>query len=113
MTVEVSSEATNISRRDGGTAKLADAENISGDGVEARTSNTTSTTLYLSVDGAVTISVEVSPDGGSTWYVLPESPVKFSGSDDNAIRFAYDFNRLRVSSDDASVDVTAQLREVV
>lgn len=113
MTVEVSSEETNISGREGGHGLLADAENISGSGVEAKTSNTESTTLYLSVDGAVNISVEVSPDGGEHWYVLPESPVKFSGSEDNAIRFAYDFNRLRVSSDDAGVGVTAQIREVV
>ncbi len=112
MVVNTFSEETNISERASGQGQLADAEDISG-GVEARTSDTRSTTLYLSVDGAVNITVEVSPDGGETWYVLPESPLKFSAKGDDAIHFRYDFNRLRLESDDGTVDVTAQLREVV
>lgn len=111
MTVNTRSETTNISDRSGGQAKLADAENIS-TGATAETANTASTTLYLHVEGAVDITVEASPDGGETWYVLPESPVQFTAAGDNAVQFGYDFNRIRVTGSNSTA-VTAQLREVV
>jgi len=112
MTVNTNSQRTNISDREGGSALLADAANLSA-GVTAKTSDVDSATLYLSVDGAVEVEVEASPDGGETWFVLPESPVKFSGTDDDAVHLLYNFNRLRLTSDDAAVAVTAALREVV
>lgn len=112
MVVHTSSEQTNISSRDAGSALLADAANIS-TGVTAAASASESTTLFLSVDGAVEVTVEVSPNGGETWFTLPESPVKFGGTGDDAIQFRYDFDRLRLTSNDADVAVTAALREVV
>lgn len=111
MVVNTFSEETNISERASGQGQLADAEDISG-GVEAKTSDTRSTTLYLSADAAVDVTVEVSPDGGETWYTLPESPAAFDKAGDDAIKIAYDFNRIRLSASDATA-VTAQLREVV
>jgi len=111
MVVHTSSEETNISDREGGHGLLAEAENIS-TGAVAKTSNTASTTLYLYADGAVDVTVEATPDGGEHWYVLPESPVSFDQAGDDAIRLAYDFNRLRLSASNGTA-VTAQLREVV
>lgn len=112
MTVKTSSERTNLSDRAGGSAKLADAADLT-NGVVAKSANVESTTLYLSVSGAVNVTVEVSPDGGETWYVLPESPVSFDGENDTTIDIAYNHNRLRLTSTDGAVDVTAQVREVV
>ena len=118
MTVNTNSERTNISDREGGSALLADAANLSA-GVTAKTSDVDSATLYLSVDGAVEVEVEASPDGGETWFVLPESPLDLAapadGEDtrDDAVVFRYDFNRLRLTSSDAGVAVTAAIREVV
>lgn len=117
MVVETTSEETNITERASGTGQLADAEDISG-GKTARTSATESTTLYLSVAAAVDVTVEASPDGGSTWYTLPESPLKLDapGADadtnDTAVKFGYDFDRLRLSASNGTA-ITAQLREVV
>ncbi len=112
MVVNTTSEETSITERASGVGQLADAADISGDGVEARTSASESTTLFLSVEGAVDVTVEVSPDGGETWYVLPESPAAFDAAGDDAIKIAYDFNRIRLSASDGTA-VTAQIREVV
>ena len=118
MTVNTSSERTNISDREGGSELLADESNLS-TGVTAKTSDVESSTLFLSVDGAVEVEVEASPNGGETWFVLPESPLDLAapadGEDtrDDAVHLLYNFNRLRLTSDDAAVAVTAALREVV
>jgi hypothetical protein len=118
MVVHTSSEQTNISSRDAGSALLADAANIS-TGVTASASASESTTLYVAVDGAVELTVEASPDGGSTWFVLPESPLSLDApaqgedTNDDAVVFGYDFNRLRLTASTADVSVTAAIREVV
>jgi len=53
------------------------AEDISG-GTASELGDTSSWTLYLGAEGAVDVEVSLSPDGGTTWYVVPESPVVFS-----------------------------------
>lgn len=112
MVVTTTSEETNISDRASDTGMLAEAQDVSGDGVQAWTSATRSTTLYLHAAAAVEVEVEVSPDGGSTWYTLPESPVVFGEQGDDAVKIEYDFNRIRLTGSNAT-NVTAQVREVV
>lgn len=86
-------------------------EDISG-GVETEVGNVSTFTLYLSVGAAVDVKVEASPDGGDTWYLLPESPVKFASKGDDAVHLQYNMNRIRLTGSNTS-SVEAQIREVV
>lgn len=114
MTVDVSSETTNISDRAGGSSKVADAANIS-TGKVVKTNDVESSTLFLDVDGAVNVTLEFSPnDEGDDWYQPREgSPVEFSQANTEIVEIGYDYRRLRLTSDDANVAVTAEVREVV
>ena len=91
------------------TAILEDA----GPGTEA----TTETGTNLSWDGAalnttadaVSITVELSPDSGTTYYTIPESPITFSDADEDALEFGYDCTHIRLTSNNA-IHVRAQVR---
>lgn len=112
MPVESTTEIENITGRDGRLRELQpEPGDISG-GVEAAVGDVSSLTLYLSAAGAVTVTVKASPDGGETWFALPESPVEFTEADDDAILINYDMNRIELSGSDGT-DVQAILREVV
>ena len=113
MTVNTNSETTNISERVGDTNKLADAEAIDGDGVEQGVGNVASFSVFLDVEGAVEVTVEFSPDGGSTWYEpRDESPVSFGGANTDLVHVDYNATRVRLTGSNGTA-VTAQVREVV
>jgi len=94
----------------GETVGIADAEDISG-GVEAELSNYDRWTLYVHVAGAIDITVELSPDGGTTWYEIDESPYSYGGVTDDTEEFGYDADRIRLTGSNAT-NVTAQVRGV-
>jgi hypothetical protein len=112
MSLETTTEIDELKGRAGREAKVADAEDISG-GVEAAISNVASFTLYLDVAGSVDLTLELSPDGGETWYEpRDESPISFGGDDSDLYRIVYDADRIRLTGSDGTA-VTAQIREVV
>jgi len=87
------------------------AEDIS-TGTASELGDTSSWTLYLGAEGAVDVEVSLSPDGGETWYVAPESPVSFSEADADIIKMGYDATAVRIKGSDATA-VEAQIYEVV
>jgi len=111
MPVQTSTEIETLNGRLGEDRQLADEEDISG-GVETEISDVTTFTLYLDVAGAVDLTVELSPDGG-TWYEpRTESPVSFDGADTDIYLMRYDATAIRLTGSNGT-DVTAQVREVV
>ena len=115
MTVNTNSERTSLTSRQGFDARLADAEDISG-GVAYVLGETQTVTLFLKVTEAtaVDVTVELSPDGGSTWYeASDESPVSVASNEqDKAEHIPYNATHLRISANNQT-PVTAQVREVV
>jgi len=109
--LDVNSTFTQFERRLGADSKLADNEDISG-GVSQEVKDVSSFTVYLSAGSAVDVTVELSPDGGTTWYEPEESPVSIDGSTDGVERISYDCNKLRLTGSDTT-PVTAKIREVV
>ncbi|MGB9987318.1 hypothetical protein [Salarchaeum japonicum] len=87
------------------------ADDISG-GVVAEIGNVSAFTLYLHAEGAVTVTVEFSPDDSENWYEADESPIEFSEAGDSATNIAYKMTHVRVTGLN-STPVRAQLREVV
>jgi len=87
------------------------AEDISA-GTASELGDASSWTLYLGAEGAVDVEVSLSPDGGTTWYVAPESPVSFSEADADIIKMGYDATAVRIQGSDAT-GVEAQIYEVV
>lgn len=105
---------TEIDALNGRAASTSDGMNPAGDisgGVEIPIGNVSSFTLYLSAAGAVSITVEASPNG-TDWFVLPESPVEFAEAGDDAIQINYDMTHIKLTGTSAT-DVQALLREVV
>jgi hypothetical protein len=111
MVLSTNSERTNLSGRGAGEAMLADGEDLT-DPVEAAIADVQSFTVYLRADGEVNVDVEASPDGGDSWFSLPEAPVRFAAAGEEAIHIRYNMTDLRLSAD-SDVPVTAQLRQVV
>jgi len=111
MVLDTNSERTNISGRASGDSMLADSEDITG-GVTAAIADVQSFTVYVAADGEVDIEVAASPDGGQSWYVLPESPLRFAAAGEEAIHVRYNMTHLRLDASNET-DVTAQVRQVV
>ncbi len=88
---------------------VADAEDISG-GEEAAIGNYSAWTLYLKAAAAIDVTIELSPDGGTTWYEI-EDTVDFAAAGDEIIEFGFMANRIRLTGSNAN-DVTAQVRGV-
>ena len=95
---------------EGETITIASAEDISA-GKTAALKNFKRWTLYLKVAAAMDITIELSPDGGTTWYEAPESPVSFSAAGDNIIEMGYDATHIRLTASTTDA-VTAQIRGV-
>lgn len=112
MVLETSGLIEELQSRWGGSSGLTDgAEDISS-GVQAEVGNVPAFSLYLSVDGAVNVAVELSPDGGETWYTVPESPVEFGAEGDDIVHIRYNATNVRLTGSNATT-VKAQIREVV
>lgn len=87
------------------------AGNISG-GVTASPASKDERTLYLNVAGAIDVTVELSPDNGSNYYEIDESPFQFTGSGDQVTHFDYDFSSIRLTGSN-STNVQAQMHETM
>jgi len=92
------------------TVSICDAADISG-GVTAELSNYSRWTLYIHVAGAIDITVELSPDGGSTWYEIPESALSYGGATDDALSLGYDATHIRLTGSNTT-STTAQVRGI-
>jgi len=97
-------------REDGETITICRNKDISG-GVTARLKNFKRWTLYLKVAAAMDIKIELSPDGGTTWFEAPESPISFSAAGGNIIEMGYDATHIRLTSSTTDA-VTAIIRGV-
>lgn len=99
--------------RVGGTSGLTSGqEDISG-GVEAKIGNVDSVTLFLDAAGAVDVTVEFSPDGGTNWFSpRDESPVSFAGANGEIVHIEYNADRIRLTGSNTT-GVEAAIREVV
>jgi len=95
---------------EGETVTIASSADISS-GVTAALKNFKRWTLYLKAAGAIDITIELSPDGGTTWFTIPESPVSFSAAGDDVIEFGYDATNIRLTGSNGT-QVTAQVRGV-
>jgi len=95
---------------EGATIIIASAADVSG-GVIAALNNFKRWTLYLHTDAAIDITVELSPDGGSSWFLIPESPISFSAAADDVIEFGYDATHIRLTGSNTT-PVTAIIRGV-
>ena len=99
---------TTVLGRGGDTITIATAQDISA-GVSEANGNYNRWTLYLTAADAIDIDIELSPDGGATWYDLPESPIAFAAAGDDIIEFGYDATNIRLTGSNANL-VTAQIR---
>lgn len=97
-----------IAYRENVLVSIASNQNISG-GVTAISNNFSRWTLYLKVAGAINITVELSPDGGTTYYEIPESPIVFGSAGDKVFEMGYDATNIRLTGSN-TVLVTAQSR---
>lgn len=92
----------------GQTIALADEADISS-GVEAALYPFHRWTLYLRAAGEVDVTLELSPDGGATFFTPEESPVKFSQAGDMIIEMGYDATHIRLTGSDGTL-ITAFIR---
>lgn len=113
MALDTETEISDLKHRSADERALQDpAGDISG-GVEAVVGNVTSFTLFLDAAGATDVTVEFSPDGGTSWYEpRDESPISFSGANTEVVHVDYVVDRVRLTGSDTT-SVKAQLREVV
>lgn len=113
MTLETRGNVESIKARAGDDTGLTNGqEDISG-GVETDISDVSGFTIYLNSAGAVDVTVEYSPDGGTNWYEpRDESPVSFSGANTEVIAVAYQASAVRLTGSNTT-GVEAQVREVV
>lgn len=81
-------------------------------GVTLALRNHTSMTLLLNAAAAVDVTVEVSPNGGTDTYEIPESPIQFAAAGDDVVRITYDVNWIRLTGSNTTA-VLAQIRELI
>lgn len=97
----------------GGDDSVIDLQNPAGDisgGVTADPQQE-SRTLFLNTAGAIDITVELSPDGGSNFYEIDESPIEINSATDRTVEFGYDFDRIKLTGSNTT-DVLAQIFRV-
>lgn len=97
-----------IGNRDGETIDLATGIDISG-GVNRDLGNYNRWSLYLSVAGAIDITVRLSPNGGANNFLIDESPISFAAAGEKVIEFGYTANHIILVGSN-STNVRAQIR---
>ena len=70
-------------------------------------------TLYISGTPADQIRVELSPDGGTTWYEIEESPLVLNANGIVSKEFGYDAGHIRLTNITSTDDTAAQVRGVL
>ncbi len=96
----------NIVGSDTETLDIASSADISS-GVHVNIGKYAEWTLYLKSAGETSITVELSPDEGKTWYRIVDD-IEFSTAGDKITYFGYQGSRLRLTSSNTE-DVTAQI----
>jgi len=102
--------STRAPKDEGETITIAIDEDISA-GKTAALKNFKRWTLYLKTAGAIDITIELSPDGGNTWFTVPESPISFSGAGDNIIEMGYDATHIKLTGSNTNA-TTAIIRGI-
>ena len=101
--------STRAPKDEGETITIASAEDISA-GKTATLKNFKRWTLFLKTADAIDITVELSPDG-STYFTIPESPIKFASADDDVIEMGYNAKTIKLTGSNTSA-VTAIIRGI-
>jgi len=101
--------STRAPKDEGETITIASAEDISA-GKTAALKNFKRWTLFLKTADAIDITVELSPDG-STYFTIPESPIKFASADDDVIEMGYNAKTIKLTGSNTSA-VTAIIRGI-
>ncbi|WP_058365231.1 hypothetical protein [Haloparvum sedimenti] len=103
------SNVEKIDAREGVSTAITDGyEDLTGDGTEASLStglgDPSSATLYVATEGAVELTVEFSPDGGTNWFEPndPELPLKFDSAGDDVVLMDFNASDVRVTASDAT-----------
>jgi len=115
MAQEMTGDIEKLKGRAGDQSGLTNGEEDISGGVEVAVGNVPAFTLYLAVSTAtaIDVTVELSPDDGTNWYVPDESPISFASSDDFGVEhIPYNASRVRLTGSNTT-PVKAQLREVV
>ena len=94
----------------GKTIRIVENQNIS-QGIIIQLGNFRRWTLYLKTQGAINITVELSPDGGLTWFEIPESPISFNAAGNDVIELGYDATHIKLTGSNTTL-VTAIIRGV-
>lgn len=105
-------ESTSVDRRDADIFTIQDpAADISG-GVEQGVQSPSSFTLFVSASAAVEVKVELSPDGGTTYFTPTESPISIgTGGGDAVEHFDYDVSHVKLTGNNTTA-VQALIRAV-
>lgn len=90
---------------------LANSEDISG-GVSTSLPDAEKHTLFIDVDGAVDVTVELSPDGGTNWFEPGgDSPLSYSGATTDVVLIEYVADSIRLTGDNTTA-VSATVRSL-
>jgi hypothetical protein len=107
---QVRTIVNDVSRTESGSyTTLASAADIS-TGVSASVS-AKAHTLMINTDAAIDITVEVSPDAGTNWYEIPESPFSYGSASQDVAKIEYNMDQIRLTGSNSTTAVTAQLAE--
>jgi len=89
-----------MDNRGGGTLTLwKDYAAAAGESVSGAIENYGRMTLYTWVSGATQLTVEASPDDGSNWFEIPESPLgPYSAGEEDANIIDYTMTHLRLTT---------------
>lgn len=113
MSLDTETEIRDIKGRSGNSSDVTNGQEDISVQKTSPVGNVSSFTVFLDAAGAVDVTIELSPDGGSTWYEpRKESPVSFSGANEEIVQVEYNATDIRVTGSDTTA-VEVQIREVV
>jgi len=92
----------------GETVSICEAEDISGS-VTAPLKNYDRWTLFIHVEGAIDITVELY--SGENWYEIPESPLSYSAAGDDVLETGYDGTQIRLTGSNTT-ETTSDVRGI-
>jgi len=112
--VPLGSNVEKIDAREALGTSLTNGPTDISEGVESSLStgkgSPSSATLYIAAEGAMDVTIEFSPDGGSTWYEpADKSPIGFNSAGEDVAYIEYDASQIRVTGSN-STKVNLDLR---
>jgi len=112
MALESDATIEEIQGRKGYQNTVTDGEEDISGGVEHVVGNVPAFTVYIHATATINVSIELSPDGGTNWYTLDESPVEMSAAGDTAVHIKYNATHIRLTGSTGD-PVKVQIREVM